>query len=251
MINLSERLQIIAERTEKPEAMADIGTDHGFLPIYMLQSGSCRRAIVSDISGPSLSKAVENSRFYLEDDSGFEAREGDGLATIGRGEVDAVVIAGMGGRLIRDIMAADMEHTYSFKRFVLQPRIGQGYLRKWLCDNGFRIISEDIAVEGSNLPEIITAVSPDVRVESHPVSTKYRGFMSGFTGEDIQYRIPPWIVRGSGPVEEFLRMNLSREKNILKSVMMSRHRNMKQEERICNNIYYIKALMKEVRNGEE
>lgn len=251
MIKLSERLQIIAERTENTEAMADIGTDHGFLPIYLLQSGMCCKAIVSDISGPSLAKAVENGRMNLDDGAGFEARMGDGLKTIGKGEVDTVVIAGMGGKLIRDIMAEDIEHTYSFKRFILQPRIGQGHLRKWLCDNGFRIINEDIAVEGSNLPEIITAVPPESYMGSHSLNTKYRSFLSGFSGDDIQYRIPPWIVDADGPVEDFLRRNLSREKKILKNVMLSRHRDLKQEDYICSNIYYVKSLLKEILNGEE
>ncbi len=251
MIKLSERLQTIADRTEGSEAMADIGTDHGFLPIYMLQDGRCSKAVVSDISGPSLQKAVENGRMYLGDTEYFEARQGSGLETVARGEVDTVVIAGMGGKLIRDIVSDDIEHTVSFRRFVFQPRNGQGHLRKWLCDNGFRIINEDVVVEGDNLPEIITVISPGHDTDAVSMSTRHMKHMKHFTGDDIQYRIPPWIIDAGGPVSDFLHMNLDREKRILKNVMMSKSRRIDQEEHICSNIYYIKSLIKEIENGKE
>ena len=65
MIKLSDRLQVIADRVEKNKTMADIGTDHGFLPIYLIQSGKCRKVIATDISMLSLSKAIENAERIL------------------------------------------------------------------------------------------------------------------------------------------------------------------------------------------
>lgn len=218
MRRLTGRLQMIADRIETGETMADIGCDHGFLPIYLRLTGKSPKVVVADVSAPSLAKAVSNAQLYgfqieerlpphrfvtggdagmdgelceicsaadlgsgmhgavavsvkdagvcragcasRKDDPGMDFRIGNGLSVLAPGEVDAVVIAGMGGKLIRDIMAADIGHTCSFKRFVLQPRIGQGYLRKWLLTHGFIIIGEDLVVEGTHIAEIITVISP-------------------------------------------------------------------------------------------
>ena len=102
MIKLNDRLQIIAERLKDEKTMADIGTDHGFLPVFLLQSGQCDRVILADISVPSLAKAEENCRRYFTGEyeecaARAEFRAGDGLTVLKPGEVDAVVIAGVGG----------------------------------------------------------------------------------------------------------------------------------------------------------
>ena len=116
MIKLNDRLQIIAERLKDEKTMADIGTDHGFLPVFLLQSGQCDQVILADISVPSLAKAEENcSRYftgeYEECAARAEFRVGDGLTVLKPGEVDAVVIAGVGGKLITELLERDMEHT--------------------------------------------------------------------------------------------------------------------------------------------
>lgn len=255
MIKLSDRLQIIADRVEKNKTMADIGTDHGFLPIYLIQSGKCKKVIATDISMLSLSKAIENAERILKDNKVFEARKGNGLNVLDDGEADTVVIAGMGGKLIRDIMAADLKHTCSFNRFVLQPRIGQGVLRKWLCENGFRIINEDVVHEGSYIPEIITVLSPSKRKHRH-ISCLNEAFIGASAagncnGEDIRFKVPAWIINAGGPIEEFLRKNIEQEKNILKNVMLAKKRNVESEKKICNNIYYLKKLLKEVEYGKK
>ena len=110
--------------------MADIGTDHGFLPIYMVNSGISPMAVMTDVSESSLMKGQRNFREYADIVSGIYFRTGDGLSVLKKSEVDTVVIAGMGGKLIRDMMNADMKLTSSFRKFILQPRIRQGELRK-------------------------------------------------------------------------------------------------------------------------
>lgn len=250
MIKINERLRVIADRVENSKAMADIGSDHGFLPVYLLQSGKCEKAIATDISPASLSKAEMSGRLYLDDVTGFETRVGDGLKVLESSEVDTIVIAGMGGKLIRDIMNEDISHTCSFRRYVLQPRIGQGHLRKWLCDNGFMIINEDLVFEGKHIPEIITAISPGNATIVSELNLKYKDMITG-DGDSIQFRIPPWINKAQGPVAEFLQKNLDNEKNVLQNVMMSNQRNKKLEEKLCDNIFYLKRLLKEAGNGTQ
>jgi tRNA (adenine22-N1)-methyltransferase len=213
-------------------------------------------------------------------------RVGDGISVLDRGEVDTIVIAGMGGMLIRDIMSADFELTCSFRKYILQPRKRQGHLRKWLLENGFTIIHEDLVEEGRFIPEIITALSPkaaddaeDENSETEEIAaeksaageagTKEPGagtdcrntdslrlcikgtaFASpDDTGEDIIYRVPPWITQASGPVEDFLVKNITSEQEKLENVMLAKERNMQLEDRICRSIRYLRNLLEEYRNG--
>lgn len=282
MIKLSDRLQRIAERIEHSKTMADIGTDHGFLPVYLLQHQICERAIAADVSEPSLDKAVQCGQTEIPElyESGaFQTRAGDGLAVLKSGEVEAVVIAGMGGQLIRDIMEADLQHTCSFQRFILQPRSGQGFLRKWLVENGFRIIGEDVVTEGKFLPEIITVLSPDsasdgssdggsdggadcsageTRRESDvtilpdladQVSDLTLKEMLAADGEDIRWEIPPWMIRAQGVVEDFLERCLQREQRVLQQIRKAKECDPQQEQRILNNITYLETMQEEYRNG--
>ncbi len=151
---LSERLETIADLIEYGETMADIGTDHGFLPVYLIKSGKCTNAIATDISKNSLKKAEELiiSEGLINECS---ARVGNGLAPIDIGEVDDAVIAGMGGILMAEILSADIGKSHSFKKIILQPRSKIYYLRKWIRDNGFSITKERIAKEGERFCEIL------------------------------------------------------------------------------------------------
>lgn len=242
MIKLSERLQVIAGRLGNIKTMADIGTDHGFLPVHMLLEGQCEKAILTDISSQSLAKAELCCKKYLA--GGYELRQGDGLSVLEAGEADAVVIAGMGGNLIADMIKADMYKALSVKKFVFQPRTGQGYLRKWLLENGFSIIGEDLVSEGDFIPEIITAV-PDAYIGENTKldDTVDLGMFLGKIDEEYMYKVPAWIIHADGLVKEFLERNMRERKRVLENVMLSKKRNIKTEENICESIYYIKALL--------
>lgn len=160
MNKLTDRLQMIADEVQKGETMADIGTDHGFLPLYLWERGVSPHVIMCDISEPSLAKAKAAAGAYQ---FGHELtfRAGDGLKVLAPGEVDAVVIAGMGGYLIRDILAEDPAKTVSFSKFILQPRNNAGILRHWLVTNGFRIGRNQLVREGKFICEIITVFPPN------------------------------------------------------------------------------------------
>ena len=251
-MNLNERLLRIADRIENGETMADIGTDHGFLPIYLLETGISPKVIMTDISEPSLMKGRQNFNGRLsgmEDRADF--RVGSGISVLAPEEVSTVVIAGMGGRLICDILSEDMEKTRSFKKFILQPRTKQGELRRWLLENGFAITHEDLVYEGAHIPEIITAVP--YRGDAGAAALAAAGDAAGdasatYEGIDkpaVFYDVPPWIKKATGPVEEFIERRLNTEKRKLERVMLSSVRNRELESRICDNIYYLKHLQGE------
>ena len=159
MNRLNDRLQMIADEIKNGETMADIGTDHGFLPLYLWENGIAPHVIMCDISEPSLAKAKAAAGAY-QFGSELDFRAGDGLSVLSSGEVDAVVIAGMGGLLIRDILASDPLKSCSFGKYIFQPRNNAGQLRYWLATKGFRIARNQLVREGKFICEIITAFPP-------------------------------------------------------------------------------------------
>ncbi|MBO5667071.1 MAG: SAM-dependent methyltransferase [Firmicutes bacterium] len=176
MIKLSDRLQMIADEIKKGETVADIGTDHGLLPIFLYESGRCPRVILGDINRGPLDKARENITVHFGADALAEdnnhacggalaLRLGSGLEPVAFGETDAVVIAGMGGILMTEILGLDLNHTKSFKKLILQPRNGSHKLRWWLAQNGFEITAEHLVVERKYICEILTVVPDQVTTD--------------------------------------------------------------------------------------
>ena len=114
-MKLSDRLQAMAEEVSFGETLADIGTDHGYLPIYLKQIGKCPHVILSDISRGSLEKALKDCNLYRPGEK-FDIREGDGLKVLKSGEVDVISIAGMGGILIS--MESSRKSAFTFTDFL-------------------------------------------------------------------------------------------------------------------------------------
>ncbi len=107
-MRLSKRLEFIADHIDKVISLSDIGTDHGYIPLYALNKGLCEKAIASDINKDPLDKARLNALLEGMGDE-LEFRLGGGLDPIKEGEVQAVIIAGMGGNLIKDILEKDID----------------------------------------------------------------------------------------------------------------------------------------------
>ena len=159
MNGLTDRLQMVADEIQQGETMADIGTDHGFLPLYLWEKGISPSVIMCDVSEPSLAKAKAAAGAYQFGHE-LDFRVGDGLQILKSGEVDDIVIAGMGGLLIRDILAFDLEKTCSFGKFILQPRNNSGILRFWLASHCFDIVKNQLVREGKFICEVITVIPP-------------------------------------------------------------------------------------------
>lgn len=245
-MKLSERMQTIADRVEPGEVVADVGTDHGQIPVWLFARGVCPKAILTDISDGSLRKAEETAAAY-QFGSGLSFRVGDGLEVLKPGEADAVIIAGMGGKLIRQILDADPEHTMSFRKLILQPRKGFGPLRQWLLEHGWRIIREDVVREGNFLPEIITAVRPALPGDppAADLAEHAREHLVGLDEQDIRLRVPVWMTRAHGPMEDFFRLRISQEHLILENMRRAKVRNREAERRVEENIRYLEGLRSE------
>ena len=135
------RLSLCAEYVRGGSRLADIGTDHAYLPIALCLSGKIPSALACDINPQPLESARANiSRYGLS--GRIETRLSDGLRMILPDEADDIVIAGMGGELIRDILCAAPWVRDGSKRLVLQPMTHHEDLVKWLYENGFSIIAQ-------------------------------------------------------------------------------------------------------------
>jgi len=155
-INLSPRLQLIADKVVKGSKIADIGTDHAYIPIYLMQNGIIEYAVASDVRKGPVQKAKQNVEKYKFTEK-IDVRLGDGLEKVNAGEVDTVIIAGMGGVLITQILSDAFSVLQSVKRLILQPMVGQEEVRKWLVKNDYKIIDEELAMEGDKIYNVIVA----------------------------------------------------------------------------------------------
>ena len=181
-INISERMRAIESMVLPGEPMADIGTDHGFIPADLLMRGIVPHAIMTDINPGPLEKCRENMRELGLGASLFELRLGNGLEPLKTGEAATAVIAGMGGELIWKIVcdaagessvegpedaSEEDDHGFVVKRLVLQPRTHSDELRAALTGSGFRIVDYKLSMERGRICEVF-AVEPVSAGQYHP-----------------------------------------------------------------------------------
>ena len=144
---ISKRLLCCALMVTPGSRVADIGTDHGYLGIYLLQSGAARHVIACDLRKDPLENARRNAKLFGVDGE-MELRLSDGLEKILPDEVDTVVMAGMGGDLIQKILSQCPWRKREGLQFILQPQSAGNVLRRWLCEDGFEIRREEPVQDG-------------------------------------------------------------------------------------------------------
>ena len=156
MITLDKRLSAVAALVRQGSRLADIGTDHAYLPVHLVQAGVCPSAIASDIGAGPLDAArrtVTESGLTSE----IALRLGDGLATVSSGEVEDIAIAGMGGETIVAILEAAPWVQNGGVRLILQPMTRAEDLRRWLLQNGFSVLEEHLIRDGRHLYPVLAA----------------------------------------------------------------------------------------------
>lgn len=180
-MELSKRLNWILEKVDKCETIIDVGTDHGYIPIKLIKDNIASRVIASDINKEPLEKARINASLdgVIEK---VDLRLGGGLKTLKSKEVQGIIIAGMGGKLIRDILEADLDKVKDVDYLVLQPAQNPEVLREYLYTHEYEIIDEDICLDEGKYYELfkvkykknnITKLE-DVFYEISPVMLKKR-----------------------------------------------------------------------------
>ena len=256
----SDRLRKIAFHVGSDSSIADIGTDHGYLPIYLVQNEISPHAILTDINSGPLKTAWKNVTGETKDDlhisdkvkEKYQFRQGDGLIPLEKAEVDVVVIAGMGGDLMVEILSKDYKKSCSFSKFIFQPRTNSAILRKWLFDNSWSVICEDLAEEYGRICELIVA-APNVFAlkDKNDVlcATQYTNndnLTTGFELSDVLLRDEPKLLKS------FLEQKINIEEKKLLGISQSKNnQSMAKSSEVKLKLDYLKQLYVGVKENDK
>lgn len=200
-MELSKRLSAVAGLVTEGASVADIGTDHGYIPIYLARKCKEGKWIAMDINSGPLERAKEHIREYGLEEK-IETRLSDGLSALKPGEVHTMIAAGMGGGLVIHIMEKDLSVTAKIREFILQPQSEISKVRFYLEESGYRIVCEDMVEEDGKYYPMMKAVhgkeekpyeeeellyGRELLKRKHPVLKKYlfreRQIREGILGE--------------------------------------------------------------------
>lgn len=194
-IRLSERLLSVASFVEKGSVVADIGSDHAYLPSYLIKEGIVEKAVAGEVAiGPFESARNNVVRQGIMDQ--VTVRLANGLAAVEENDqVDTITIAGMGGSLIATILTDGIENILGVKRIIVQPNIHAKGIREWAAANGWEIVNEKILKEDGKIYEVLVlekgAVIYDeleLLVGPFLLEEKNDAFIEKWSGEIIQWK---------------------------------------------------------------
>ena len=155
---LSPRLRLIADVVPPCDCAADIGTDHAYLPVYLIRQNRCRNAIATDLRPGPLKRAEATlCRFHTE--GKIALRLGSGAEILHPGEADVIVVAGMGGLVMGEMLRTSADVFAAAKQIIFQPMTAVSELRQAISENGFSITDEYLAKEDTTLYHILVVAS--------------------------------------------------------------------------------------------
>lgn len=205
---LETRLAHLAAMVDENTRLADIGTDHAYLPIDLVKSGKIQFAIASDVAkGPLDNAKTDILEAGLSNQ--IQTRLGSGLETIKpENKIETVVIAGMGGKLMTDLLEAAKEKDELYPTLILEPNIGEPGVRKWLMEHNYQIIQEEIIDTAGHIYELIKAILTD---KMHQLSDKEILFGPFLLKEKNSVFIKKWTNQLA--YQKQLLVNLNKAKN--------------------------------------
>ncbi|NHM30342.1 tRNA (adenine(22)-N(1))-methyltransferase [Neobacillus terrae] len=157
---LSKRLERVADFVPKGSKTADIGSDHAYLPCYLVKKDVIPFAIAGEVAeGPFQSAAGQVLAEGLVEQ--VSVRKGDGLDVLNPGEAECITIAGMGGALIASILERGKDKLDNVKRLILQPNVSAISIREWFMENGWELVEEDILEEDGKIYEVLVGEKGD------------------------------------------------------------------------------------------
>lgn len=161
---IPKRMLAIVNLVDRSRVLADVGCDHAYISINLLEKGKVDRIIASDLREGPLNIARDNIRLYGFEDR-IETRLCAGLCGYEAGEVDTILISGMGGMLVKEILSESIDVVRRADTLILEPQSDLRVVRAYLKDIGFEIIDEDMLNEGGKYYQIMKAVKSKERME--------------------------------------------------------------------------------------
>lgn len=226
-MELSIRLKKIVSMIEKCHCILDVGTDHAYVPIYLVKNGISKTAIASDINRGPVEKAKINVLNNKVDDK-VHCRLGSGLSTVKSGEADVAIIAGMGGNLIRDIIEDNIEVFKNLEYAVLQPVQNAEVLREYLYSKGYEILDEEICEDDNKFYEIIK-----VKYNNSPVKL-----------DSIYYEISKILINKKHPVmKSFIEYKLQKYSQIYGSLNEETYSSKIRKEQLAYSINKLEEFL--------
>lgn len=253
-MELSVRLQTVAGAVTPGHRIADVGTDHGYVPIYLVKNHICPEAVAMDINSGPLDRAKEHIKMEGLEDM-IHIRQSDGLLGLSPREADTVVIAGMGGDLICRILKAAPDFLAAGKEFVLQPQSEWFKVRHFICEHNYLIEKEWFLKEDGRYYVVIRAVPAPV---SEDTDQSGQGTCAGLSPEkhspdfcpddsdldqEVFFRYGWYLIRERDPVLlEYLKQEHRKKKKILQEMDrqgrtgLDRYKELKKEIEDIDNI---------------
>ena len=223
-MQLSQRLSSVASMVTAGNCLADVGTDHGYVPIYLYERNVIPRAIAMDVNkGPLERAALHIAESGMKDV--IETRLSDGLTALRPKEADSIVIAGMGGPLMIRILSAYPEVTASAKELILQPQSEIAEVRIWLYEQGYEIVEEHMVYEeGKYYPMFKAVKNPEAKKLSY-----------------LEYKFGRLeVLKEKEVLKDFILRELSNKQNILQKLEEE------QSEKSKGRAEEMKQLIKEL-----
>ena len=228
-MELSKRLNWIINVMDKADVIMDVGTDHGYISIELIKRNIANKVIASDINKDPLNKAKLN--VSLEGlSSKIDLRLGGGLAPVKNNEVQGVLIAGMGGNLIRDILEKDIDKVKNMNYLVLQPAQNPEVLREYLYTGNYEVIDEDVCDDEGKYYELFK-----VRYKENN-STKL---------EKIFYEISPALLNKKSEVfKSYLHEKADKYRKVQSFIKDNTEHALARKRELDNKIEIIENLLK-------
>ena len=229
MMELSKRLTWILSKMDKCDVIMDVGTDHGYIPIELIRRNIANKVIASDINKEPLKKAKIN--ISLEGLSNkINLRLGGGLEPLNNNEVQGILIAGMGGNLIRDILKNDISKVKNIDYLILQPAQNPEVLREYSYTGNYEVIEEDICLDEGKYYELF--------------KVKYKENNSSKL-EDIFYEVSPILLNKKSEVfKEYLKEKIEKYKKVNNFIKDETEHALARKNELNNKIEIIEDLLK-------
>ncbi|MBQ6807055.1 MAG: SAM-dependent methyltransferase [Lachnospiraceae bacterium] len=208
---LSARLSAVASMVSMGNRVCDVGCDHGFVPIYLVQQGISPQVLAMDVNEGPLEQAREHIRAY-DLASYIKTRLSDGLKAYQEGEADSLICAGMGGRLMMQILCENEDKTSSFGELILQPQSDIELFRCFLRKQGYQLVEENMIEEDGKYYPMMKVVKQERRCETVPCGESTEAAWH----QRMEDRYGPLLLQKKHPV---LYRYLEREKRICEQIL--------------------------------